>query len=66
MEASRVGGSRDEGRSRREPSTINHQPSTINHLQLLRHFLQLRAEHSSAVAIKRDMEPVALFAFGNE
>jgi hypothetical protein len=33
---------------------------------LLNHFIKLRAEHSSIVAIKRDMEPVALLALDDE
>ena len=33
---------------------------------LLNYFLKLRAEHSSAVAIKRDMEPVSLFALDDK
>jgi len=41
------------------------QPSTIRN-RLFNHFLELSSEHSSAVAIKRDMEPVAFLAFDNE
>ena len=33
---------------------------------LLNHFLKLGSEHSSVVAIKRDMEPVALLALDDE
>ena len=35
-------------------------------LRLLNHFLQLRAEHGSVVAIKRDMEPIPFFALDDE
>ena len=35
-------------------------------LSLLNHFFKLRAEHSSVVAIKRDMQPIPFFALDDE
>ena len=35
-------------------------------LMLLNHFLELRAEDTSVVAIKRDMEPISFLALDNE
>ena len=47
---------------------VTHQLSTLSHqlLRLLNHFLQLSPEHSSVVAIKRDMEPIPFFALHDE
>ena len=40
--------------------------SAINSLRLLNHFLELSPEHSSVVAIKRDMEPIPFLALDDE
>src|SRR6266498_6166237 len=43
--------------------TLNPQLST---LRSFNHFFKLRTEHSSVVAIKRDMEPIPFFALDDE